>query len=379
MRGDGEGRAERRLRRARRHGGGDDVRGGRVGRAILVVVVARPPARAALEGGRALGVRGGGGRGDARGVVGQGAERGRAARADVDADAREPERSAGDGPGAHARFPEGSVLPARRGRGRREGQAPRLHHHARAGRARGLVPEGRHADVRRVDARDARRRRRARRARVCFAARSPPRWTSSRPRRRSTRPGSEPRYERRRRRRARAHRTGGGGQARGPGGGDRGVHQAQARRRVIAPPPQELGRRRAAHVVRRGEGARPRVAGHDCVRGRVRRDRRLEAAQARGDQAHTPPPASAGKTPARWSARGGAAVPEPKLQPRDVLLGAHLDGSDAVFTAMERCGESLAQWLRGAPGGDVANLPPAERVAAAEALPPPSPTCTQRA
>ena len=50
------------------------------------------------------------------------------------------------------------------------------------------------------------------------------------------------------------------------------------------------------------------------------------------------------------------------------LLGAHLDGSDAVFTAMERCGESLAQWLRGAPGGDVANLPPAERVAAAEAL-----------
>ena len=50
------------------------------------------------------------------------------------------------------------------------------------------------------------------------------------------------------------------------------------------------------------------------------------------------------------------------------LLGAHLDGSDAVFTAMERCGESLAQWLRGAPGEDVANLPPAERVAAAEAL-----------
>ena len=33
------------------------------------------------------------------------------------------------------------------------------------------------------------------------------------------------------------------------------------------------------------------------------------------------------------------------------LLGAHLEGSDAVFTAMERCGESLAQWLRGAPGG----------------------------
>jgi serine/threonine protein kinase len=50
------------------------------------------------------------------------------------------------------------------------------------------------------------------------------------------------------------------------------------------------------------------------------------------------------------------------------LLGAHLDGSDAVFTAMERCGESLAQWLRSAPGGSVANLPPAERIAAAEAL-----------
>ena len=50
------------------------------------------------------------------------------------------------------------------------------------------------------------------------------------------------------------------------------------------------------------------------------------------------------------------------------LLGAHLDGSDAVFTAMERCGESLAQWLRSAPGGVVANLPPAERIAAAEAL-----------
>ena len=50
------------------------------------------------------------------------------------------------------------------------------------------------------------------------------------------------------------------------------------------------------------------------------------------------------------------------------LLGAHLDGSDAVFTAMERCGESLAQWLRSAPGGNVADLPPAERVAAAEAL-----------
>ena len=105
--------------------------------------------------------------------------------------------------------------------------------------------------------------------------------------------------------RARAHRTGGGGQARGPGGGDRGVHQAQARRRVAAAAAeQELGRRRAAHVVRRGEGARPRVAGHDCVRGRVRRDRRLEfrGAQARGDQAHTPAPRRArGKTPARWS------------------------------------------------------------------------------
>lgn len=50
------------------------------------------------------------------------------------------------------------------------------------------------------------------------------------------------------------------------------------------------------------------------------------------------------------------------------LLGAHLDGSDAVFTAMERCGESLAQWLQNAPQGNVANLPPGDRIAAAENL-----------
>ena len=50
------------------------------------------------------------------------------------------------------------------------------------------------------------------------------------------------------------------------------------------------------------------------------------------------------------------------------LLGVHLDANDAVFTAMERCGESLAQWLRNAPGGNVAELSPAERLRAAEAL-----------
>ena len=50
------------------------------------------------------------------------------------------------------------------------------------------------------------------------------------------------------------------------------------------------------------------------------------------------------------------------------LLGTHMDGTDAVFTAMERCGESLAQWLRDAPGGRVTNLSPGDRLGAAEAL-----------
>ncbi|EEH60035.1 uncharacterized protein MICPUCDRAFT_49830 [Micromonas pusilla CCMP1545] len=50
------------------------------------------------------------------------------------------------------------------------------------------------------------------------------------------------------------------------------------------------------------------------------------------------------------------------------LFDVHLDAADAVFTAMERCGESLAQWLRNAPGGRVADLPVKERMDAAEAL-----------
>jgi hypothetical protein len=73
------------------------------------------------------------------------------------------------------------------------------------------------------------------------------------------------------RRRARAHRSSRGGQARGFRSRDRGVHQAQARGRVAsAAAEQELGRRRAAHLVRRGEGARARVVGDDGVCGRVR-------------------------------------------------------------------------------------------------------------
>ena len=50
------------------------------------------------------------------------------------------------------------------------------------------------------------------------------------------------------------------------------------------------------------------------------------------------------------------------------LYGVHLDGDDAVFTAMERCGESLSQWLSNAPDGEVANLNPKERVDAAAAI-----------
>ena len=50
------------------------------------------------------------------------------------------------------------------------------------------------------------------------------------------------------------------------------------------------------------------------------------------------------------------------------LYGVHLDGNDAVFTAMERCGESLSQWLSNAPDGEVANLNPKERVDAAAAI-----------
>ena len=85
------------------------------------------------------------------------------------------------------------------------------------------------------------------------------------------------------------------------------------------------------------------------------------------------------------------------------LYGVHLDGNDAVFTAMERCGESLSQvrahtharisrlpltspylpnstlvlttytahsvqWLSNAPDGRVANLPPRDRVDAAAAI-----------
>ena len=51
-----------------------------------------------------------------------------------------------------------------------------------------------------------------------------------------------------------------------------------------------------------------------------------------------------------------------------LLYGVHLDGNDAVFTAMERCGESLSQWLSNAPDGDVANLNPKERVDAGYAI-----------
>lgn len=85
------------------------------------------------------------------------------------------------------------------------------------------------------------------------------------------------------------------------------------------------------------------------------------------------------------------------------LYGVHLDGNDAVFTAMERCGESLSQvranrhtripdlpltspylpnstlvlttyitahsqWLSNAPDGRVENLPPRDRVDAAAAI-----------
>jgi len=50
------------------------------------------------------------------------------------------------------------------------------------------------------------------------------------------------------------------------------------------------------------------------------------------------------------------------------MLGVHLDDTDAVFTAMELCGESLAQWLQNAPGGQVSRIPAQERMAAAAAL-----------
>jgi hypothetical protein len=38
------------------------------------------------------------------------------------------------------------------------------------------------------------------------------------------------------------------------------------------------------------------------------------------------------------------------------MLGVHLDGNDAVFTASELCGESLAQWLKSAPGVGLCTL-----------------------